>query len=744
MSETTEPVSPFAQVPAPLAAALASRGFTELTPVQAAVLAAEPGRDLLVSARTGSGKTVAFGLRMGPAVLDPEGARGKARALVVCPTRELAMQVAKELQWLFGNAGLRVVACVGGMDPRRESMALGAGVDIVVGTPGRLCDHINRKNLRLDGLRFTVLDEADEMLDMGFRDELELILQACPKERQTLLFSATFPPLAVALAEQYTQQPVRLALSDAREPHGDIQWVAMLHAPREREAVVVNVLRHYDSRAALVFCHTRETVHRIHAILSERGFSAVVLSGDLGQAERSRALAAVRDGRARVLVATNVAARGLDLPTLDLVIHADLPNDVESFTHRSGRTGRAGRKGIAVVLVAASRRRAADRLFQAARVNPERLMPPKPDAIRTADEGRLTQSVLAGLAESGEEDVVLAEKLLAEHSPAALVASLVASYRMQLPTPEDLPETFALGRQAERPHQPQRAFNQDRVFQPRENRFEQRGDRFEQRGDGQGPRGRDDRLQREDRGPRDDRDFSRPRDDAPQDRGSWNDRDVVQRGAPERPEQRPAQEPQRQEPQRPPQDHRPQHFTPPQQDQRAAQRFPAQRLGPDRPDDRPRVGPRDDRPDDRPRFGPREDRPNDRPAPRFGPRDDRPPEERPAPRFGPRDDRPRPDDQGGMRPPTRARPPEGDAPRPRGRGAAMFRVNRGFQHNAEPFWLVPLFCRRGRVDRDVIGRIDIRERETWFEIDPAAAEAFAESVARPDKKEPGVRFDRVD
>jgi superfamily II DNA/RNA helicase len=145
-----------------------------------------------------------------------------------------------------------------------------------------------------------------------------------------------------------------LALADAKQQHADIQWVAMLHAQREREAVVVNVLRHYDARSALVFCHTRETVHRIHATLSERGFSAVVLSGDLGQAERSRALAAVRDGRARVLVATNVAARGIDLPSLDLVIHADLPGDVESFTHRSGRTGRAGALGEAISLFAPS------------------------------------------------------------------------------------------------------------------------------------------------------------------------------------------------------------------------------------------------------------------------------------------------------------------------------------------------------------------------------------------------------
>jgi ATP-dependent RNA helicase DeaD len=584
-------------------------------------LNAPEGRDLLVSARTGSGKTVAFGLRIGPLVLDAQNTKGRARALVVCPTRELALQVAKELQWLFANQ--RVVACVGGMDPRRESMALGAGAEIVVGTPGRLCDHINRKNLRLDALRAVVLDEADEMLDMGFRDELEVILQACPTERQTLLFSATFPPLAVALAEQYTRDPARLALADAKQQHADIQWVAMLHAPREREAVVVNVLRHYDARSALVFCHTRETVHRIHATLSERGFSAVVLSGDLGQAERSRALAAVRDGRARVLVATNVAARGIDLPSLDLVIHADLPGDVESFTHRSGRTGRAGRKGVAVVLVAASRRRAADRLFQEARVVMERMMPPRPEAIRVADEGRLVQSVIAGLGETSEDDVKLAEKLLTEHSPAALVASLVASYRQKLPEPEELPETFALGR-AEPGARPQRADVQQRFA----------------------PAGAQRSFQQPDRG------FERP-------------------GRFERPDAR-------------------------QDDRRPAGRF--------------------ERPDPMNRF---------------------------EPRGAPRVDEPRAA-EGGFRPPSRPRPGQ-ERDRPQGRGsAAMFKVNRGYVHNAQPFWLVPLFCRRGRVEREAIGRIEIRERETWFEIHPDAADAFQQSAAQPDKKEPGVRFDRVD
>jgi ATP-dependent RNA helicase DeaD len=333
-----------------LARALAAREYSVPTAVQLAVL--EPhatGQDMVVSAQTGSGKTVAFGLALAPGLLG-EAERFETAAaplaLIVAPTRELALQVQRELVWLYAETGAKIVTCVGGMDVRTEARALNFGAHIVVGTPGRLRDHLERKRLDLSQLKAVVLDEADEMLDLGFREDLEFILDATPATRQTLLFSATMPKDIETLAQRYQRNAVRIATTRRDEQHADIDYRGMRVAPGDIENAVVNVLRFHEARATLVFCATREAVKRMHARLLERGFAAVALSGELTQTERSHALLALRDGRARVLVATDVAARGLDLPDLALVIHADLPNHSESLLHRSGRTGRAGKKGL--------------------------------------------------------------------------------------------------------------------------------------------------------------------------------------------------------------------------------------------------------------------------------------------------------------------------------------------------------------------------------------------------------------
>ncbi|MET0429777.1 MAG: DEAD/DEAH box helicase, partial [Microvirga sp.] len=345
---------PFPPTNPSLERALAGRGYEEPTPVQAAVLQPEAAdRDLLVSAKTGSGKTVAYGLALASTLLGSEErfeAPGEPLALVVAPTRELALQVNRELIWLYGPAGARVASSVGGMDVRREQRALADGCHIVVGTPGRLRDHLERGRLDSSRMRAVVLDEADEMLDLGFREDLEFILDALPQERRTLLFSATLPKNIVALARRYQRDAVRIDTLVDNEPHSDIEYRALRVAPNEIELGVVNVLRFYEKRNALVFCKTREAVRHLHASLQERGFSVVALSGELTQNERSNALQSLRDGRARVCVATDVAARGIDLPDLGLVVHAELPNDHETLLHRSGRTGRAGRKGICVLL----------------------------------------------------------------------------------------------------------------------------------------------------------------------------------------------------------------------------------------------------------------------------------------------------------------------------------------------------------------------------------------------------------
>lgn len=428
------PTDPFAQ-------ALAERSYTDLTSVQSAVLDPRTlNRDLLVSAQTGSGKTVAYGLAMAGTLLGEAlqlEAAGDPLALVVAPTRELALQVHGELSWLYRRAGGQVVSCVGGMDPRAEARTLARGAHIVVGTPGRLRDHLERGALRTGTLRAVVLDEADEMLDMGFREDLEFILEATPQDRRTLLFSATLPREIVDMAKRYQRDAWRIALSAGPQGHADIEHRVVRIAPNEVEHAVVNLLRFFDSPTAMVFCGTREAVRHLQASLMERGFGVVALSGELSQNERNHALQALRDGRARVCVATDVAARGIDLPSLDLVIHAELPRTAETLQHRSGRTGRAGRKGVSVLLVPLSRRRKAELLLQAAGLKLEWTGVPTPDDIRGLDQQRLLQHPLLSK-DIGEDDLAMAQILLAERTPEEIAAGLVRLYRSLLPAAEEV------------------------------------------------------------------------------------------------------------------------------------------------------------------------------------------------------------------------------------------------------------------------------------------------------------------
>jgi ATP-dependent RNA helicase DeaD len=441
--------------------ALEARGWAEPMPVQAAALApALRGRDLLVSSRTGSGKTVAFGLVIADTVLGAAPAFGpEARplALVIAPTRELAIQVQRELAWLLADAGGRIASCVGGMDPRREARALAEGAHVVVGTPGRLRDHLDRGTLELADLRVLVLDEADEMLDMGFREELEAILDAAPAARRTLLFSATLPRPILELAKRYTREAARVAATPPEEAHADIAYRGHVVATREREHAIVNVLRMLDPDRALVFRATRESVQHTAASLGERGFQVVALSGELTQAERTRALKALRDGRARVLVATDVAARGLDLPGLGVVLQADAPRDAQALQHRSGRTGRAGRKGIAVVLAAPAERFRLERVAKEAGVTIEWAPIPSADDVRAGDAERLSADVASIAADASEDERAAAHRLLATHEPWQVAAALVRRERARLPAPEELPETARAAREVPARRGPARA-----------------------------------------------------------------------------------------------------------------------------------------------------------------------------------------------------------------------------------------------------------------------------------------------
>jgi ATP-dependent RNA helicase DeaD len=426
-----------------LSSALEAHGYAQLTPVQTAMLDdAHAGADLLVSAQTGSGKTVAFGLAIASTLLDGAetfGAAGRPLGLVIAPTRELALQVQRELDWLYAVAGVRTATCVGGMDMRNERRALERGAHLVVGTPGRLRDHINKGALDLADLRAVVLDEADEMLDLGFKDDLEFILAAAPDDRRTLMFSATVSRPIAELAKTYQRDAVRVAVTASTEQHADIDYQLMLVRRDEREHAIINTLLHSDSKSALVFCHTRESVRHLTARLGNRGFAVVALSGELAQSERSSALQAMRDGRAHVCVATDVAARGIDLPNLDLVIHADVPSNPATLLHRSGRTGRAGRKGVCVLIVPEHRRGAAARVLSLAKLNAATVPAPGIAAIEARYREQILEAAVSAPPVEQHEEPFIAE-LLEKVTPEQLAAAYLRQQLASRPIPEDVAE----------------------------------------------------------------------------------------------------------------------------------------------------------------------------------------------------------------------------------------------------------------------------------------------------------------
>jgi len=460
-------------VPA-LGQALTKRGYTSLTPVQQEMLAPGlVGADALVSAQTGSGKTVAFGLALASDILEGAEKLNQAHvplALVIAPTRELALQVKRELEWLYEMAGATIATCVGGMDMRTERRSLDRGAHIVVGTPGRLRDHIERGSLDMTGLRAVVLDEADEMLDLGFRDDLEYMLDTAPDHRRTLLFSATVPKSIMGLAKRYQRDAVRIETKSDTKQHQDIEYRALMLAPNDKENGIINVIRYFEAPNTIIFCSTRAEVNHMTSRLNNRGFSVVALSGELSQNERSHALQAMRDGRARVCVATDVAARGIDLPGLELVIHADIPKNKEILLHRSGRTGRAGRKGVCVLMVPYPARRRTERLLSNAKIDAAWAKPPTMEEIAARDRERFLNDPVLTEAVTDEERPHVQE-LLEHHSVEQIAAALVRLQQTGQPVPEELSDTGPIsdfGR--DRDNARDRGKGRDRGERPQKNR----------------------------------------------------------------------------------------------------------------------------------------------------------------------------------------------------------------------------------------------------------------------------------
>ncbi|MEZ5975504.1 MAG: DEAD/DEAH box helicase [Planctomycetota bacterium] len=397
-----------AGVPAPLRAAMERQGFTGLTLVQESALEAlSAGRDLRISSQTGSGKTVAIGIVMSPDLISeakeprPRGESLGPVALVLVPTRELAGQVQRELMWLFKDVrNLRVECVTGGTPFGPEVRRLETSPLVLVGTPGRVLDHVRRETLDLNLVRQVVLDEADQMLDMGFRDELEAILEATPDEKHTHLVSATFSPAIQQLAAQFQEDALHVEGTRLGEANADIEHVGHWVNRGDRYPVLVNLLLLAGEERAIVFVATRASAATLASQLASDGFAAAALSGDLAQKQRERTLAAFQSGALRILVATDVAARGLDVPNVPLVIQGEPPRDGEVYVHRSGRTGRAGAKGMCVLLGPAHQKRRMMRLMDEAGIEVDwRPLPTEPQ-VRY----QLEQRLVDGVAQALEQD----------------------------------------------------------------------------------------------------------------------------------------------------------------------------------------------------------------------------------------------------------------------------------------------------------------------------------------------------
>lgn len=330
--------------------AIADMGFVKLTPIQEkAIPKALEGLDLIGQAQTGSGKTVAFAIPILERIFIPDRS---PQAIVLCPTRELCMQVASEISKVGANVKkLKILAVYGGQPIGKQTRVLKKGVHVVVGTPGRVIDHIERGNLDLIGVERVILDEADEMLEMGFRQDIERILSDVPVQRQTLLFSATIPAEVRQIAEKYQKTPKFIKIADKKKNIPKIAQYAFKCDIRDKFNSLTRLIEAYDVNLALIFCNTKKSVDFVAKHLKKQEFKVDSLHGDMTQQTRDKVMNKFRNGNISILVATDVAARGLDIANVDVIINYDVPQNTDDYIHRIGRTGRAGNEGLAFTLV---------------------------------------------------------------------------------------------------------------------------------------------------------------------------------------------------------------------------------------------------------------------------------------------------------------------------------------------------------------------------------------------------------
>ena len=429
-------------VPKELQSAIDEKGYEKLTSVQSLVLdPGNSGKDLLVSSQTGSGKTLAYGLSIScdglKEIIDEDN---KLKTLIVTPTRELALQVFNELAWLFSKTSITISTAIGGMDIKKERNNIRNGVDLLIGTPGRINDHIRRKTFDLNNIESLVLDEADEMLDLGFKQDLDIIVNQSPKSKRILMFSATIPKKILSLASKYQKDAVRIEATSLGKAHTDISYETYMIKRYDIENAIFNFLRFHDDKTVIIFCSTRNAVTHISSRLLNRGFSVVSLSGALNQSERFKALQSIKNGRCKICVATDVAARGIDLVNLDIVIHAELPQNSEILIHRSGRTGRAGNKGRSILFCSPGERRRYERLVHSAKVKPVINKFLSQQEIERKDNEKIINYLSKSQKKSSGE-LKLAKELLTHFSSEDIAIALIENFKGKLPPIEEV-ESF--------------------------------------------------------------------------------------------------------------------------------------------------------------------------------------------------------------------------------------------------------------------------------------------------------------
>ncbi len=388
-----------------VALAIEDMGFESATPIQeAAIPPMLEGKDIIGQAQTGTGKTAAFGI---PLVERLNAEDKSVQAIVLCPTRELALQTAGEIMKLARHRpGIRVTPVYGGQPIERQLRALSMGTQVVVGTPGRVMDHMNRGTLDISGIKLVVLDEADEMLDMGFREDIETILAATPETRQTALFSATMPRPIYMLASQYLKEPVHVKIENKELTVERIEQSYISVRSFHKGELLSRLLILSDIKLALVFCNTKLGVETVVTDLQQRGFSVAGLHGDMRQIERDAIMARFRNGLINVLVATDVAARGIDVDNIEAVFNYDIPQDVEYYVHRIGRTGRAGKEGKAYTFVVG---REVARMWDYRKITGARILcqrAPEAAEVQKAQRERVMKDIAARCAEEIDESLL--------------------------------------------------------------------------------------------------------------------------------------------------------------------------------------------------------------------------------------------------------------------------------------------------------------------------------------------------